>query len=163
MAFITGEESVKKASFISSNDIYEFYVDGSFNPNKNLVGYGVVLIKNGEIILRDLGSSHPREDTHSRNVLGEIKGAIKAMDIAVSNGLDDIIIYYDYLGIEKWAKGEWRAGIDISRYYVEVFKERSRYVNIKFVKVKAHSGNHMNEEADRLSKIASDILSPKNK
>ena len=163
MAFISGEELVKKASFVSPNDIYEFYVDGSFNQKKNLVGYGVVLMKNGEIILKDLGSSHPREDTHSRNVLGEIKGAIKAMDIAVANGLEDIIIYYDYLGIEKWAKGEWKAGNDLSKYYVELFKDRSRYVNIKFVKVKAHSGNYMNEEADRLSKIASGILSPKDK
>lgn len=44
-----------------------------------------------------------------RNVAGEILGAMAAVEKAEELGLSQLIIYYDYSGIEAWATGEWQA------------------------------------------------------
>ena len=44
-----------------------------------------------------------------RNVAGEILGgSMAAIKRAVELKLPSINIYYDYMGIEKWAIGEWK-------------------------------------------------------
>lgn len=136
------------------NDIV-FYVDGSFNERTKNVGYGLVLIIDNEVIIKDLGTTHPHEETSLRNVLGEVKGAIKATDIALANGYKEITIVYDYVGIEKWAKGEWNAKNEVTKYYKKIMKNRMKYMKINFRKVKSHSNDKWNDEADRLAKIGS--------
>ena len=46
-----------------------FYVDGSFNEKTKNVGYGLVLIIDNEVIIKDLGTTHPHEETSLRNIL----------------------------------------------------------------------------------------------
>lgn len=134
-----------------------FYVDGSFNNRTNIAGYGLVLLKDNKVIIKDLGTNHPHEITSLQNVLGEIKGAIKATDISIANDYKNITIVYDYLGIEKWAKGQWGAKNEVTKYYQKVMKERMKYIKINFQKVKSHSNNKWNDEDDRLAKIGSGI------
>ena len=58
------------------------------------------------------------------------------------------------MGIEKWATGEWKAnkcGTKMYKAYFDSIKDR---LSVVFYKVKAHSGNEYNEEADRLAKNA---------
>ena len=71
-----------------------------------------------------------------------------------------IEIYYDYLGIEKWAIGEWSARKEVSKDYSLRVKnlmlalQVMHQIEVKFVKVKAHSSDKYNDLADRLSKDA---------
>ena len=144
----------------SENELVEdsnivFFVDGSFNEKTKNVGYGLVLIIDDEVIIKDLGTTHPHEETSLRNVLGEIPGAIKATDIALANGYKEITIVYDYVGIEKWAKGEWNAKNEVTKFYKNIMKNRMKYMKINFRKVKSHSNDKWNDEADRLAKIGS--------
>ncbi|HFD2048852.1 TPA: RNase H family protein [Clostridium perfringens] len=132
-----------------------FYVDGSFNEKTENVGYGLVLIIDNEVIIKDLGTTHPHEETSLRNILGEVKGAIKATDIALANGYKEITIVFDYIGIEKWAKGEWNAKNEVTKFYKKIMKNRMKYIKINFRKVKSHSNDKWNDEADRLAKIGS--------
>ena len=44
-----------------------------------------------------------------RNIAGELAGAKAAINKAISLGLKEITILYDYMGIEKWASKEWTA------------------------------------------------------
>ena len=64
------------------------------------------------------------------------------------------VLYFDYEGIEKWCTGVWKTNktgtIDYKKYYDSI-KDK---LNVKFVKVKAHSGDKYNEEADKLAKKA---------
>ena len=39
-----------------------------------------------------------------RNVAGEVLGSMAAIEKAVELGLEELSIYYDYMGIEMWAK-----------------------------------------------------------
>lgn len=61
---------------------------------------------------------------------------------------------YDYVGIEKWATGQWRTGKQVSMDYVSYYAILSVDVDVSFTKVKAHSGVEYNELADKLAKEA---------
>lgn len=88
----------------------------------------------------------------SKNVTGEIYAAMSAMSFAVQNNIKEVVIYHDYEGIAKWCTGEWEANKQVTRRYREFFDFCSGKTNIKFKKVKAHSGDVYNEMADELAK-----------
>ena len=127
------------------------YVDGSYSSNKNTYGSGVVIIKDEEVIKEMSIVGNNSSWAEMRNVAGEIKAAILAMNYAASKGYKSITIFYDYQGIESWATGEWKAKKECTKAYKEYFDEISKIINVSFIKVKAHSGDKYNNMADRLA------------
>lgn len=127
------------------------YVDGSYNSNKKAYGSGVVIIKDEEVIKEMSIIGNNSSWAEMRNVAGEIKAAILAMNYAASKGYKSITIFYDYQGIKSWATGEWKAKKECTKAYKEYFDEISKIINISFIKVKAHSGDKYNNRADRLA------------
>lgn len=129
------------------------YVDGSFDKDSGSYSYGIVLFtKDGKSEISSMEKDEKMKDM--RNVAGEIRGAMVAMDKALKSGKDILYLYYDYMGIEKWAVGEWKAnkyGTKMYKSYYDSIKDKLRVV---FKKVTAHSGNEYNEEADRLANKA---------
>jgi len=129
------------------------YVDGSFDADNRLYSYGLVLLtKEGKITISN--KENDERLVEMRNVAGEIRGSMIAMDEAIKMKKDTLFLYYDYMGIEKWATGEWKAnkyGTKMYKAYYDSIKDK---LNVVFNKVKAHSGNEYNEEADRLAKKA---------
>lgn len=93
-----------------------------------------------------------------RNVSGEILGSLRAMKYAKENNYNEITIYYDYEGIEKWANGLWKANKEGTIKYQQMVKEYRKNLKINFVKVLAHSGNYYNDRADMLAKKAVGII-----
>ena len=77
-----------------------------------------------------------------------------AMKYCIDKGYKDLLIYYDYEGIEKWCSGEWKANKEGTIYYRQFCIEAMKKINISFKKVKAHSGNKYNDMADKLAKQA---------
>ena len=150
------KDSPKDESFdLPNNNLYEnyAYVDGSYNPETNVYGYGGFLSVNGkEYILQ--GSDNNEGMASMRNVAGEIQGAMAAVDKAIRFGLDKLTIYYDYKGIECWAKLTWKANNPYTRAYQDYMMSSSFILDIEFVHVKGHSGIEGNERADRLAKEA---------
>lgn len=129
------------------------YVDGSFNVATGEFSYGVVMFHQG----KELHFNKKFDDTElatMRNVAGEIKGAEAAMQYAFEHGMKELIIYHDYEGISRWPLREWKANKDGTIAYQTFYDKISKNVNIKFVKVKGHSGDKYNDEADRLAKEA---------
>lgn len=131
------------------------YVDGSFNAKKKIYGYGAVLIEGQKVIQRLSGQGNHPDCLPSRNVAGEIFGSLAAVKYAVEHPeYDGIIIYYDYMGIEKWATGEWKANKKLTQYYVSQMNHYQKQISILFMKVEAHTGDFYNEQADKLAKKA---------
>ena len=64
------------------------------------------------------------------------------------------MIYYDYMGIEKWAIGEWKANKKLTQYYADKMAKYRKLLPIVFMKVEAHTGDFYNEQADQLAKKA---------
>ena len=147
-------ESAPKEDMPFSNTVKAVaYVDGSYNEETKVFGYGVVMFYNGE-------ESHMKEAMNDanlvdmRNVAGEIYGAMKAMQFAVDNNVSYITIYHDYLGISKWCSGEWKANKEGTIAYKKFYEQCKKKVNITFEKVDAHTGDKYNELADQLAKEA---------
>ena len=59
-------------------------------------------------------------------MIGEVLGAINAMDWALSNHCDKIKIYHDYQGISSWIVGDWKANSDVAKMYIGVLMKNSR-------------------------------------
>lgn len=130
------------------------YVDGSFDKATKRYSYGVALIKDNDVLATLSNSDNDPNYVDSFQIAGECFGALNAIKWAINHDFNHIIIFYDYLGIEMWAKGNWRANKPVSKDYVTHFKKLAQDIKVDFVKVKAHSGVEYNELADQLAKDA---------
>ena len=129
------------------------YIDGSFNESKQIYGYGGFIMYQGEkYIIKGKGNDRDLKDM--RNVAGEVLASKEAIKKAIELKIKSIDIYYDYKGIEKWATGEWKANKKGTKEYHNYFQEIKSKINVNFIKVKGHSGEKGNDEADRLAKEA---------
>ena len=130
------------------------FVDGSFEAAVGRYSFGCVILQPGKEPLEYCGSGNKEESAALRNVTGEMLGAMFAVKWAMSHGYHDILICYDYEGIEKWATGMWKAKTELTSKYVTAMQEWNRSIHIDFKKIAAHTGNHYNELADQLAKKA---------
>ena len=133
------------------------YVDGSFIVSKGNYSYGLVAVKDGEIIYKDKGIGFDKEAVSLRNVSGEVLGAKMAVEYALKNGFKEVTIGYDYQGVESWAIGTWKRNNRITSEYNEFMQGKMKEIKIRFKKIKGHSGHKYNDLADRLAKEALDI------
>lgn len=158
-AYLTGVESVPGGNVISPMETgipgqVTAYVDGSFDPQIGRYSFGCILILPEGEIVRESGNGDNPESLALRNVTGEMLGAMFAVQWCIKNGYPAIKICYDYSGIELWAIGEWKAKNVLTKKYAGFMKECAAKIDISFAKVKAHTGDHYNEEADQLAKKA---------
>ena len=130
------------------------YVDGSFEKDSGVYGYGVVFIEKNGNIEEYFDSGREESYQSMRNVSGEILGDLKAASLAVEKGYSSIAIFHDYQGIASWAKGAWKCNKEKTIEYREKMLEFQKDLKISFHKVQAHSGDHFNERADALAKQA---------
>lgn len=103
-------------------------------------------------------SAYPYSDViATHNVGAELMGARRALELALANGCNHMILYYDYTGIENFATKAWRATNPQIKEYQDFMQKYMRNIEIQFVKIKAHSGNEYNDLAERLAKYAMNL------
>lgn len=129
------------------------YVDGSYHKGTKEYACGVVLFHGQDTEyfsqkFSDLGLAA------MRNVAGEIEGSMCAMRYCLEHQIGSLTIYYDYEGIEKWCTGAWKANKEGTIAYREFYRQASGKMDIRFVKVKGHSGDRYNDMADSLARRA---------
>ena len=129
------------------------YVDGSFNVKNGEFSYGAIIF-DGEEETRLSRKFSDNELSAMRNVAGEIKGAEAAMEYCIQNGIDKLDLYYDYRGIECWCTGEWKTNKKGTADYKAYYDSIKSKLDVKFIKVKGHSGDKYNDQADALAKEA---------
>ena len=130
-----------------TSDIYDIYTDGS-NDEDIKVGWGYIVLKNGEVIFEDCGEANPIYNS-SRNINGEVHAVIEALTWCMENNILEISLHHDYTGISKWAKDEWNANKPLTKYFKEFMKCNT--VEVDWIWVKGHSGNEWNGRADVLA------------
>ena len=144
----------KKAVHSEEESTLIAYVDGSFDPSIGKYAFGCILLTPKGEVIRESGNGDDPESLAIRNVAGEMLGAMYAVQWAINHGYSALTIYYDYEGIAKWALGLWKAKNKRTQQYAEFMNAKKSYIQLTFQKVKAHSGDHYNEEVDKLAKSA---------
>lgn len=127
---------------------YEIYVDGSFI--NGATGYGAVILKNGKVVDELCGAVAASEVNNTRQVAGELIAVKEALKWCREHSINEVSIYYDYLGIEKWATGQWKTNQPLTQEYARFVRESP--IKIHWHKVDSHTGNRWNDRADALAK-----------
>lgn len=160
-AYLAGKASVQalpeNEKMEPSPDTMLAYVDGSYNSATQEYSAGVVALWQGEEITFSQKADDPTLKS-MRNVAGEIMGAQIAMEYAIAQGAKILVIYHDYEGVEKWCTKAWEAKQVGTKQYKAYYEQAATKVEIHFVKVKAHTGDKYNEQADQLAKGALGII-----
>ena len=129
------------------------YTDGSFDSIKCTYGLGaIILLKEKKITMVGVGKHKDYID--KQNVTGELLSVEQVVNFALKKKIKLIKIKYDYVGIENWAVGAWKANTKVTGRYQRFMEDikRKNKIKIIFEKVKAHAKIAGNEEADKLSK-----------
>ena len=104
---------------------------------------------NGKNVHAEHGDMVEEDHAGHLNAAGEVQAVIEACQWMAKQKIPDFSIHFDYNGLEKWAKNEWKANSDLTRGYKDFFT--SYPGRITWIKVKGHSGNHFNELTDQLA------------
>lgn len=133
------------------------YVDGSYDHTILAYGSGVVLFYKNEKYTFSEMNNNPHF-VGMRNVAGEIEASMLAMQFAYDHHCRHLEICYDYEGIEKWCTGAWQAKKEGTIVYRSFYLKMAKSLKITFKKIKSHSNNALNDEADELAKKALGLL-----
>lgn len=138
--------------------IIQVYVDGSWKPKlPKYAGWAFIIFNDKDELL---GYDNGVVECKSRQIDGELISTIKALNYIKENisKYSRIELYYDYIGIEAWVSGKWKAKSEISKDYINYIKDLGNIIDkVKFIKVKSHVGeSEGNDLADKLANEAID-------
>lgn len=145
------EKNFLERSMMPENDEAVAYVDGSYNGETGDYSCGVVFFFKGKK-KQFAKKGTDKKLAEMRNVAGEIMGAEMAMREAVKLGVSYLTIVHDYQGVASWCTGEWKTNKEGTKAYKAYFDSIQGLIDIRFEKVKGHSGDKYNELADSLAK-----------
>lgn len=156
-AFMSGApvsaENVDDSAGVTNLPAIYAFTDGSFNVATGVYGFGGFLhYSDVEDDIEIRGNGNDPDEAVSRNVSGEVHGAVAAMHKAVELGITEMTLFYDYEGVEKWPLRLWKTNKKISMFYVSEYDKVKDKLKVNFVHVKAHTGIPGNEAADRMAK-----------
>mgnify|MGYP001179307086 FL=1 len=138
----------------------KIYTDGSCLNNPGNGGWAAIINQNGEV--KEISGSV--KDTTNNKM--ELMAPIMALKQIKQN--DQIEIYTDSqyvrLGItewvHKWIKNNWQTSkkepVKNKELWIQLYELTNQF-EIKWIWVKAHAGNTLNEEVDLLAKKAAEL------
>ena len=138
----------------------EIHTDGSCLENPGNGGWAAIINTNGNI---KKISGNEKNTTNNRMELMAPINALKNI-----NSDEEIIVYTDSqyvkLGITEWinswVKNNWKTSkkedVKNKDLWTELFN-LNKALNVKWIWIKAHAGNALNEEVDLLAKKAAGL------
>lgn len=124
------------------------YVDGSYNDTTNVMGIAYTL-QNKKLYFTH--SSFIKLDIRGSSVIAELLSTMMVIDRAIKEKLKDITIVHDNEQIQSILKNEKNKN-EFNKKYYDFITESSKFINIKFKKIKSHSGDENNNIVDRLAR-----------
>lgn len=152
--------SLKKGDNNYPKDCPHIYVDGSYNIKTKEYAYGMIAVV--EEVVSHIESGKGISGDNTRQIKGELEGALRGAEYATSNSYKKIVIFHDYIGICNHATGLWERKEESSKKYYELMQGFMKEgLEIVFVKVDSHTGDLYNEMVDELCKNELNISSDK--
>jgi viroplasmin and RNaseH domain-containing protein len=153
---------LKKEDNNYPEDCLHIYVDGSYNSTTEEYSYGMVAARKNVVLHIESGAGKSDSAKNIRQIAGELEGAVKAGQYALSRGEKKVVIFHDYVGICYHATGFWERKEDSSKEYYKKMQEiMSSGIEVIFVKVDSHTGDLFNELVDEKCKEKLGIKSDK--
>lgn len=157
-----GSKLLKKGEDSYPEDCLHIYVDGSYNISTEKYSYGVVAVRNNVVEYIESASAKDNSQKNIRQIAGELEGAVKGVQYALSKGDKKVVIFHDYEGICHHATGFWERREESSvEYYNKMNKLISGGIEVIFVKVDSHTGDLFNELVDEKCKEKLSVSSEK--
>jgi viroplasmin and RNaseH domain-containing protein len=138
----------ERAANVTPAEGYDIYVDGSYV--NGATGYGLVILRDGGVVEELFGQVADTAAGGTHQVAGELMAVEEALRWCQKNAVKKVSIFYDYLGIEKWATGAWKTNQPLTQSYAKFV--RASGIEIRWHKVASHTGNRWNDHADKLAK-----------
>jgi len=152
----------KKTDDTYPKDCLHIYVDGSYNAATEEYSYGVVAVLNNIVLHIESGAGKSASSKNIRQIAGELEGAVKGCEYALSSGVRKVVIFHDYVGICYHATGFWDRKEESSKEYYKKMQElMGEGLEVIFVKVDSHTGDLFNELVDEKCKERLGIKSDK--
>lgn len=154
--------ALKKEDNNYPNECLHVYVDGSYNATTEEYSYGMVAVQNNIVLYIESGAAKSDSSRNIRQIAGELTGAVKGVQYALSKGETKVVIFHDYIGICYHATGFWERREESSKEYYKKMQElMSSGIEVIFVKVDSHTGDLFNELVDEKCKEKLSIRSDK--
>lgn len=148
-------QDIKKQREINTPTIY---IDGSYDQNKGVAGYGYIVRLKNEFKYRDCGTVYKGSILHDKSQGAELHACLRAIEWCIANEHEDVIIVYDFAGILHAVDGFGKKSK--SRDYFRImYKKYARFINIKFIHKninKEYKKNH--QHAHNLSRLPLSML-----
>lgn len=157
-----GSRMLKKSDDNYPKDCLHVYVDGSYNAYDERYSYGLVAVNNNIVEYIESGSGKNNSERNIRQIAGELKGALRAVEYASEKGIKKMVLFHDYEGIAHHATGAWdRKESSSMEYYDKMQSLMKNGIEVIFVKVDSHTGDFFNELVDEKCKECLGISSDK--
>ncbi len=157
-----GNRMLEKSDENYPKDCLHAYVDGSYNSADGRYSYGVVCVTNNIVEYIESNAEKDTSEKNVRQIAGELKGAIRAVEYALRKKQTQIVLFHDYEGIAHHATGAWDRKEESSiQYYNKMQELMNSGIQVIFVKVDSHTGDLFNELVDEKCKECLGITSAK--
>jgi ribonuclease HI len=138
------------------------YVDGSYNQTTNKIGCAFALYSDAKKKPHRVAFSKQlkSQQKYGSNI-AEMTAVKTAIKTACSLGITQIYIYHDWDGLELFShrnniKQRHKACPSYAKY-ADYIENARNDVTICFIKVKAHSGDELNNLVDRMARAGRTI------
>ncbi len=137
---------------LSKNKKIEIYTDGACSGNPGPGGFAAILLFGEK---KKIISGYEKHTTNNRM---ELKAVIEGLK-AIKKRDYPVVVYTDSTYVQKgitqwlenWKKRDWKK-VKNSDLWKTLDKLTSQFKNITFVHVRGHSGNPLNELADKTAR-----------
>lgn len=129
------------------------YVDGSCDSEQTRHGYGVMLHTPSKTYILQ-GRTNNNETPYISSIIAELQAQKAVIKKARELSITALTIHYDCSNAVNLILKGYKSKNPKINAYIGYIKNSLPFININYVKVKAHSGVKGNEIADRLAKEA---------
>lgn len=130
-------------------------VAGGFNDETQTITMGMLQFneeENKEFVLQ-FPKSLNEKYLQSKRIAGEIYATMSAINQAIKDGIPNITILYHYVGVERWATGEWQAEAEVAKRYLKYLEQAQKYIQIQYLKIDREDEDYqqLKDKTERLA------------
>lgn len=136
----------------------DIYTDGACSGNPGRGGYGAVLIYNGQ--KKELSAGYELTTNNRMEILGAIAALEALRESCYVNLYSDSRYLVDAIEkgwVERWRKNNWMRTKTEKASNVDLWERLAEQLarhSVKFIWVKGHADNELNERCDQLARDA---------